>query len=159
METEPLKLLGRLNGSKIQYANFDISAQTNRVPIVDGHLAALSLKLGREVELEEVIEAFETYRAPQAVRGLPSTPEKPVIYRPEPDRPQPRRDRGAGNGMSITVGRVLPCRVFDVKLLSLVHNTLRGAAGGAIQNAEWLLVSGYLGEEAKASVLAGELAL
>jgi aspartate-semialdehyde dehydrogenase len=148
VETEPLKLLGTLVDDHIEFADMTFSAQTNRVPVMDGHMAALSLKLRREASIDAIKEAIEAFRAPEPVRGLPSTPERPVILRHEPDRPQPRRDRDAGNGMTVTIGRVQPCNVFDVKLLSLVHNTLRGAAGGAIQNAEWLVAAGYLGEKA-----------
>jgi aspartate-semialdehyde dehydrogenase len=124
-----------------------ISAQTNRVPVMDGHLAAMSLKLDAPASMADVREALAAYRAPEAIRSLPSAPDAPITVRDEPDRPQPRRDRDAGDGMVITVGRIQPCSVFDVKLVSLVHNTLRGAASGAILNAEWLVASGYLGDE------------
>jgi aspartate-semialdehyde dehydrogenase len=145
VETEPLKLLGTLNGGQIEFAGFTLSAQTHRVPVIDGHLAAISLKLRKKASIEQIIDAIESYQAPEAVRDLPSTPVKPVILRHEIDRPQPRRDRDAGDGMSISIGRVQPCSVFDVKLISLVHNTVRGAAGGAIHNAELLKVSGLIG--------------
>jgi aspartate-semialdehyde dehydrogenase len=152
VETEPLKLLGTLVDDHIEFAEMTFSAQTNRVPVMDGHMAALSLKLHREASIDEIKEAIEAFEAPEPIRTLPSTPERPVVLRHEPDRPQPRRDRDAGNGMTVTIGRVQPCNVFDVKLLSLVHNTLRGAAGGAIQNAEWLVAAGYLGKKAMSLV-------
>lgn len=157
VETEPRKLLGTLVDDHIEFAEMTFSAQTNRVPVMDGHMAAMSLKLRSEASIEEINAAIEAYKAPEPVRNLPSTPERPVILRHEPDRPQPRRDRDAGNGMSITIGRVQPCNVFDVKLVSLVHNTLRGAAGGAIQNAEWLVASGYLGAKAMSLVQSAAL--
>ena len=146
VENEPRKLLGRLRDGAIEEAEITISAQTNRVPVMDGHMGVLSIKLGRKARIEEVIEALDSWEAPAAVRDLPSTPERSMILRREPDRPQTRRDRDAGNGMTISVGRVQECPLLDVKLVSLVHNTLRGAAGGALQNAEWLVASGYLGE-------------
>ncbi|MBN1310967.1 MAG: aspartate-semialdehyde dehydrogenase [Anaerolineae bacterium] len=158
LETEPAKLLGKLADGKIDPAGFIISPQVNRVPLMDGHLAALSVKLAKDAGMDEVREAFGSFVAPEGVRDLPSTPERPVILRSEDDRPQPRRDRDAGNGMSVSVGRVRPCPVFDVKLVSLVHNTLRGAAGGAIQNAEWLVASGYLGEQTLERLHVGTLA-
>lgn len=144
VESEPRKLLGRLEGDAIRMADFVVSAQTHRVPVMDGHLAAMSVGLEREASPEEVREALAAFRGPEIVRGLPSAPTHPMIVREEPDRPQPRRDRDAEAGMAITVGRVQPCPVLDVKLVSLVHNTLRGAAGGAILNAELLVASGYL---------------
>jgi aspartate-semialdehyde dehydrogenase len=147
VENEPRKLLGILEDGGIRLAPVTISAQTNRVPVMDGHLAAMSLKLGKQATLADVRTALAAYRAPDEIRALPSAPDAPIIVRDEPDRPQPRRDRDAGDGMVITVGRIQPCPVFDVKLLSLVHNTLRGAASGAILNAEWLVASGYLGDE------------
>jgi aspartate-semialdehyde dehydrogenase len=113
---------------------------------MDGHFAALSIGLATRASVEEVRAALVEWSAPSAVRSLPSSPPQPMIVRDEPDRPQPRRDRDAGNGMSISVGRVQACSMLDIKLVALVHNTLRGAAGGAIQNAEWLVASGYLGE-------------
>lgn len=157
VETEPLKLLGALDGSSIRYAEFTVSAQTNRVPVMDGHFTALSIGLERSASLDEVREAISSWTPPQAVFALPSTPQRPMILRDEPDRPQPRRDRDAGNGMSVSVGRVQPCPVLDVKLVVLVHNTLRGAAGGAIQNAEWLVASGYLGEDIRALAANGRV--
>lgn len=148
LETEPRKLLGRVGDGVIELADMVVSPQVNRVPVMDGHTAALSVKLARQASIDEVKTALGSFAAPQGVSDLPSTPERPLILREEPNRPQPRRDRDAGKGMSVSVGRVQPCLVFDVRLVSLVHNTIRGAAGGAIQNAEWLVASGYLGENA-----------
>jgi aspartate-semialdehyde dehydrogenase len=146
VEEEPRKLLGTLADGRIDYADFTVSAQTNRVPVMDGHMAALSIKLASKASIEDVRAALASWQAPAAVLDLPSTPEHPLILRDEADRPQTRRDRNAGGGMSISVGRVQPCPVLDVKLIVLVHNTLRGAAGGALQNAEWLVASGYVDE-------------
>ncbi|MBN1428564.1 MAG: aspartate-semialdehyde dehydrogenase [Anaerolineae bacterium] len=147
LESEPRKLLGTMVDGGIEPADMVVSPQVHRVPVMDGHVAALSIKLARKVSIDDVNRALEQFAAPEGVADLPGTPERPLILRKESNRPQPRRDRDAGNGMSISVGRVQPCTVFDVKLVSLVHNTLRGAAGGAIQNAEWLVASGYLGEK------------
>ena len=149
VENEPRKLLGTLGNGEIEMAEFTISAQTNRVPVMDGHFTALSIGLAAPASVEDVEAVLADYTATAGVRDLPSTPKRPMILRHEPDRPQPRRDRDAGRGMSVSVGRVQQCPVLDIKLVSLVHNTLRGAAGGAIQNAEWLVASGYLGETEK----------
>lgn len=156
VETEPRKLLGKVHDGSIQFADFTVSAQTNRVPVMDGHFAALSIGLATRASVEDVRTALVDWAAPGEVRSLPSTPPQPMIVRDEPDRPQPRRDRDAGGGMTISVGRVQACPVLDIKLVALVHNTLRGAAGGAIQNAEWLVAAGYLGEEERARVLNGQ---
>jgi aspartate-semialdehyde dehydrogenase len=145
IEKEPRKLLGTLSGDGVRAASFVISAQANRVPVTDGHLAALSLGLARKATREEVQDALSEFQGPEEVRQLPSAPERPLVLRKEPDRPQPRRDREAQAGMAVSVGKVRPCPLLDYKLTSLVHNMLRGAAGGAILNAELLAASGYLG--------------
>ncbi len=145
IENEPRKLLGTPRGDEIELADFVLSAQANRVPVIDGHLAALSVKLRKPAALEEVRSAFRSFSLTDELTRLPSAPARPLILRTEPDRPQPRRDRGAERGMAVSVGRIRPCPVFDCRLLSLVHNTLLGAAGGAILNAEWLAARGYLG--------------
>lgn len=144
IEEESNKMIGLLTGDHISMAPFRMSAQANRVPVLDGHLAALSIGLKQKVPVEDVKAALRAFRAPDAVAALPSSPALPMILRDEADRPQPRRDRDAGHGMSISVGRVNPCEVNDVKLVSLVHNTLRGAASGSILNAEWLAATGFI---------------
>jgi aspartate-semialdehyde dehydrogenase len=143
-EGEPHKMLGTLAEGQIHLADFVASAQVNRVPVIDGHLAALSIGLQREASVSEVEAALAAFQPPDTVRELPSAPRVPMILRREPDRPQPRRDRDAENGMAVSVGRVQPCPVLGIKLVSLVHNTLRGAAGGAILNAELLVAAGYI---------------
>ena len=145
IESEPRKLLGALKHDAIEMADFTISAQANRVPVMDGHMGALSVELKSEATLPDVRAVLSNWQAPESVRQLPSSPQHPMVLRDEPDRPQPRRDRDAGNGMTVSVGRVQQCSVLGFKMVSLGHNTLRGAASGAIQNAEWLAVSGYLG--------------
>ena len=144
LEREPLKLLGRLEGEAIQEAELAISAQCHRVPTRDGHLEAVSVKLGRRASREEVVEALRGFRGLPQELGLPSAPARPIVVREEADRPQPRLDRDEGGGMSVVVGRVRECPVLDYKFLVLGHNTVRGAAGGAILNAELLVAQGYL---------------
>ena len=144
IERETRKILGRLNGSRVTPAPFAVSAQCHRVNVVDGHLAAVRVKLGRPAEPAELAAAFAAFSAlPQQLR-LPSAPERPILVRDEPDRPQPRLDRDAGRGMSVTVGRIARDAVLGHRFVVLSHNTIRGAAGAAILNAELLLAKGYL---------------
>jgi len=144
LETEPTKLLGALAGDVIAPAPLRISAQANRVPVIDGHLVSASVGLGRRAAAAEAIDAFCSWAPPAICSELPSSPRLPLVYRPEPDRPQPRRDRDAGNGNAWVVGKVRDCDVLDVRFLSIAHNTLRGAASGSILNAELLKLQGYL---------------
>jgi len=145
-EVEPAKILGRVEGNKIvPDAGIKISAHCNRVAVSDGHTACCSVKFaGKKPELAEVIDIWRNFTAiPQELK-LPSAPVPPIIYRDEPDRPQPRTDRDAGNGMAVTVGRLRPCNVFDIRFVGLHHNTVRGAAGGSILAAELLVAKGYI---------------
>jgi aspartate-semialdehyde dehydrogenase len=144
VESEPLKMLGTLSEGKIRPAPFRISAHTNRVPVADGHIVCASLKLEQPATPDQVRDAMETYAFPEAVRGLPSLPERFIAVRDEPDRPQPRKDRNAGKGMTAVVGRIRPDPIWDVKFVVLSHNTIRGAAGGALLNAELLVSQGYI---------------
>jgi aspartate-semialdehyde dehydrogenase len=144
MEEETLKLLGRLNGAGIRMADFRMSAQCNRVAVEDGHTESVSVKLKRPAQAEEIISAWQEFRGlPQELR-LPSAPEQPVVYINAADRPQPRFDAEAGAGMTATVGRLRRCNVLDWKFTVLSHNTIRGAAGAALLNAELLTAQGYL---------------
>jgi aspartate-semialdehyde dehydrogenase len=143
LQTETRLLLGRIEAGKRHPAGMSISAQTNRVPVVDGHTLSIALKLDRSVYVEDVLGVYNDYRGPQDVKNLPSAPEVPILVRKEPDRPQPRRDRDSSVGMSVTVGRIRPCPILDFRLVSVVHNTLRGAASGSIFNAELLVSKGY----------------
>ncbi|HXY15884.1 MAG TPA: aspartate-semialdehyde dehydrogenase [Terriglobales bacterium] len=144
MEEETLKLLGRLDGSKIVSADFGMSAQCNRVAVEDGHTESVSVKLRKIAATEEIIASWDEFRSvPQELR-LPSAPAKPLQYLTSADRPQPRFDVDAGVGMTATVGRLRPCSVLDWKFTVLSHNTIRGAAGAALLNAELLKVQGYL---------------
>ena len=145
IEAEPLKLLGRFEDGAFRDAAIGISAQVTRVPVIDGHTAAVSVELGRKVSPEAAIQILSDWQAPARVRELPSSPERPIVVRPEADRPQPRRDRDLYGGMGTTVGRVRACPLFDLRFVALSHNTIRGAAGGAILNAELLVAEGRVG--------------
>jgi len=133
---ETPKFLGRLNASHVEPAPMTISATCTRVPVIEGHTEAISVQLARKAQGEDVLRAFESFQGPKEVRGLPSAPEHPIVVRSEENRPQPRKDRGAGNFMSVVVGRIRPDSVLDWKYVALGSNTVRGAAGGSILNAE-----------------------
>ena len=144
MEQETLKILGEFVNNKIQDAAMAVSAQCHRVNVSDGHLAAVRVKLVRSAAIDEVSESLASFTSlPQELK-LHSAPEYPIIVRKESDRPQPRQDRDAGKGMSVTVGRLFPDNVMDYRFVALSHNTIRGAAGAAILNAELLVAIGYL---------------
>jgi len=144
IERETRKILGRLDGGRVAPAPFAVSAQCHRVNVVDGHLAAVRVKLARAAAPEELRQAFAAFTGlPQALR-LPTAPERPIVVRDEPDRPQPRLDRDAGRGMSVTVGRIARDAVLGARFVVLGHNTIRGAAGAAVLNAELLAAQGYL---------------
>lgn len=145
IEKETVKILGSIVKGQLTDAPMQVSAQCHRVNVSDGHMAAVRVKLDASTTTEEVSEAFASFTSlPQELK-LHSAPEKPIIVLEEPDRPQPRLDRDAGNGMSVTIGRVREDNVFDYRFVALSHNTIRGAAGAAILNAELLIAGGYLG--------------
>lgn len=143
MEAETRLLLGRMEEGIRKAADIVVSAQANRVPVVDGHTVCLSVGFARPPTVDEAVTALGEFRAPEEIRRLPTAPERPVVVCPEPDRPQPRRDRYAMGGMAVTVGRVRSCPLLDLRMVIVSHNTLRGAAGGAILNAELLVAQGY----------------
>jgi aspartate-semialdehyde dehydrogenase len=144
IETETLKILGRLADGRVAPAPFKVSAQCHRVAVADGHMAAVRVKLARRASVEELREAFASFTAlPQELK-LRTAPERPILVRDEADRPQPRLDRDAGRGMSLTVGRILRDNVLDYRFVVLSHNTVRGAAGAAILNAELLAATGRM---------------
>jgi aspartate-semialdehyde dehydrogenase len=145
LQNEPTKLLGEVRDGQMMPSAVAISAQANRVPVVDGHLASVSVRLGRRASADEAIAALRAWQPPAICSQLPSSPEELLIYRDEPDRPQPRRDRDAAGGLAWTVGKVRQCPVLDIRYVALTHNTLRGAASGALLNAELLAVQGYIG--------------
>jgi aspartate-semialdehyde dehydrogenase len=144
IEQETRLLLGKMEGKSRVQSEVVVSAQCNRVPVLDGHTACLSVELSEKPGVEELVQVLKDFRSPPTVKPLPSMPEYPIIVREEPDRPQPRRDRNAMEGMAVSVGRIRPCNLFDFRMVSVVHNTLRGAASGAILNAELLVSEGYL---------------
>jgi len=139
VEWEPRKMLGKLNGNKIDLADIKFSAHTNRVAVIDGHTVCASVELGKSVEPEVAMQALCDYAAPPSARELPSSPRPVIEVRSEADRPQPRLDRLTGKGMTTVVGRVRRDPILDLKFVVLSHNTIRGAAGGSIYNAELLV--------------------
>ena len=147
MEAETLKLLGRLEGHSVVPLAAKVSAHCNRVAVEDGHTESVSIKLGkkmgRAVTQDDILAAWAEFN-PLAGQGLPMAPNQPVEWAPQSDRPQPRLDRNRGRGMAVTVGRLRPCNVLDWKFTVLSHNTIRGAAGAAILNAELLASLGKL---------------
>jgi aspartate-semialdehyde dehydrogenase len=142
VELEPRKMLGKILGDEIVPAEFLISAHTNRVAVTDGHMVCVSVELKKNATPAEAIQAMRDYCAPEVSRGLPSVPDSVLIIRDEPDRPQPRLDRMTGRGMTTLVGRVRPDPIFGLKFVVLSHNTIRGAAGGSIYNAELMVKLG-----------------
>ena len=144
MSVEPLKIMGKFNGDSIRFTECKISAHTNRVFVEDGHMECVSVELENKATPEEAARVLANFRSLPQEFKLPFAPEHPVIVVEERDRPQPRFDRDAGNGMSAVVGRIRPCEVFDIKFIVLSHNTIRGAAGAAILNAEIMKAQGYL---------------
>jgi aspartate-semialdehyde dehydrogenase len=139
VEAETRKLLGTFANGGVENAAFQVSAQCNRVNVTDGHTAAVRVKLKSKARPDEVAEAMRSYTSLPQLLGLHTAPSQPIIVRTEQDRPQPRLDRDAGRGMSVTVGRIQRDNVFDIKFISLSHNTVRGAAGAAVLNAELLV--------------------
>src|SRR5437763_958715 len=145
VETETLKMLGSWEeGVGFSVAPLVVSAHCNRVATREGHLECASVELGREVELEEIIATWESYTPEPQRLKLPSAPERALVYRSEPDRPQALRDRDAGQGMTVTLGRLRRCPILGYKFVMLGHNTIRGAAGGSILNAELCVSKGLL---------------
>jgi aspartate-semialdehyde dehydrogenase len=150
MESEPQKLLGKWNGERFVGAGLAISAHCNRVPVIDGHLECVSVSLKKIASLQEVREALRDFEVSSEIATLPTAVRNPIVVLDEQDRPQPRRDVNAGNGMAAVVGRVRDCPLLDVKLTLLSHNLVRGAAGAALLNAELLAARGLLNREVSA---------
>lgn len=144
VESETQKILGDLEGEAIRALPMTLSATCTRVPAIDGHLATVSLEFEREVTREQIVEALSGFRGVPQERELPSAPRRPVHVMEAPDRPQTRKDAGLERGMAASVGRIRPCPVFHWKLVALSHNTLRGAAGAAVLNAELMKSEGLL---------------
>jgi aspartate-semialdehyde dehydrogenase len=145
IEEETRKFLGTFERNTVRAADTIVAAQTNRVPVENGHTICVSMELEQRASPEQAREVLRAWRGADAARGLPTSPERPVILRDEPDRPQPRRDADAGGGMSTVVGRVRADPVLGLRLVAMAHNVVRGAAGAAVQNAELLIATGRLG--------------
>ncbi len=144
MESETQKILGTLERENVTPHPMVVSATTTRVPVIDGHTESVSIELEQRPSLEAVRAALESFRGrPQELR-LPSAPPAPIVYMEAADRPQPRLDVERGNGMTVSVGRIRPCSILGTKLVALGHNTVRGAAGAAILNAEMMVAEGML---------------
>ena len=151
MESEPQKLLGTWDGVRFVDADLSVSAHCNRVPVLDGHLECVSLSLKKAASLADVSEVLRSFEVSRELASLPSGVRHPVVVLDEQDRPQPRRDVHAGEGMAAVVGRVRKCPLLDVKLALLSHNLVRGAAGAALLNAELLAARGLLKQRVQAS--------
>jgi aspartate-semialdehyde dehydrogenase len=144
MQQETQKILGEFRGDHIEPLAAKVSAHCNRVAVVDGHTVTVSVEFSSKPSEADVRHAFDVFTAPPQQRGLPSAPPRPVIYLEEANRPQPRKDAGRGRGMTATVGRLRACPVLDYKFVALAHNTVRGAAGAAVLNAELMASEGML---------------
>ncbi|HWN08466.1 MAG TPA: aspartate-semialdehyde dehydrogenase [Pyrinomonadaceae bacterium] len=144
IEQETLKILGKVQGAGVEDAPMAVSAQCHRVNVSDGHMAAVRVKLNQTAGIDDVKDALASFASRPQELQLYSAPQNPIIVREELDRPQSRLDRDAGNGMSVTVGRIFPDNVLDYRFVALSHNTIRGAAGAAILNAELLIAMGQL---------------
>jgi aspartate-semialdehyde dehydrogenase len=150
IESETKRILGAINGkgtdghAAVEPHSVTISAQTTRVPVIDGHTESISVSIDQGVTIEDVKHAFMTFRGKPQDQRLPSAPCHPIAYASEPNRPQPRLDVERGNGMTVTIGRLRPCSVLGYKFIALGHNTVRGAAGAAVLNAELMKAEGLL---------------
>lgn len=145
IETEIQKMLGRRMETHIEHAPIKISAHANRVAVENGHTVCLSVDFEKHVDAGAALEALREWQGDECARGLPSSPERALVVTDAPDRPQPRRDVDLGRGMTVTVGRVREDPLFDVKLVAMGHNTVRGAAGASVLNAELLVSTGQAG--------------
>jgi aspartate-semialdehyde dehydrogenase len=144
MQQETQKILGDFRGDHIEHLAAKVSAHCNRVPVVDGHTVTISVELSAKPSQEELLRALASFRSVPQERGLPSAPARPVQYMEQQDRPQPRKDAERDHGMAAFVGRLRPCPVLDWKMVALGHNTVRGAAGAAVLNAELMHSEGML---------------
>jgi aspartate-semialdehyde dehydrogenase len=144
MQSEPLKMLGCFDGNQVIEADFGISAQCNRVPVSDGHIVCVKVELGQAASVDQVSKSFSKFVPNEIVRGLPSSPGDFIKLFSEQDRPQPRLDRQSGGGMTTMVGRVIADSMLHIRYVVLSHNTVKGAAGGSLQNAELLLKKGLI---------------
>ncbi len=144
MEIETRKILGKLTNSRVELADFIVSAQTNRVPVENGHTECLSVKFKKPASVATIKERLQNFRGLPQELQLPSAPPQPIVVMEENDRPQPKRDVMFANGMATLVGRIRPCPILDYRMVILGHNTIRGAAGASILNAELLTAQGKI---------------
>ena len=144
MKTEPLKILGKFENNSIINADFTISAQCNRVPVIDGHLETVQIKFKEKPSRNDILEVWQNFKSLPQELNLPSAPKKPIHYFTEDYLPQPRLNSNIENGMSVAVGRLRECEIFDYKFVVLSHNTVRGAAGGTLLAAELMKANGSL---------------
>jgi aspartate-semialdehyde dehydrogenase len=144
IESETLKILGTLDGREVIPAPFRVSAQVNRVPVENGHTACMAVGLERRVDPEDAVNAIASWRSAVASIALPSAPERPLEVTGAIDRPQPKRDADAGGGMTVVIGRVRRDPMLDLRLVAMGHNTIRGAAGASVLNAELLVARGMV---------------
>jgi len=144
VEMETRKILGTFNGKSVDPAQFPVSAQCNRVPVEDGHTESVSVKLAQTTTVDEIADLLRNFEGVPQQLKLPCAPERPFVVMDEPDRPQPRFDVHRSSGMATLVGRIRPCSILDFKFTLMGHNTVRGAAGASILNAELLKAQGYL---------------
>jgi aspartate-semialdehyde dehydrogenase len=146
LEREMTKLLGRYADGAIQRAPMKVSSHTNRVAVEHGHTVCITASFRKPATVDQALDALRSWKGNEATLDLPSRPAHPLVVADEPNRPQPRRDVDAGAGMTVTVGRVRPDPILDIRMVALGHNTIRGAAGGSVLNAELLAVTGRLGD-------------
>jgi aspartate-semialdehyde dehydrogenase len=144
IEIETRKILGRFANGTVEFHPAKVSAHTNRVPVVDGHTETVSVALEQQASAADLRAAFDGFSGRPQQLGLPTAPVPPLLYLDQPNRPQPRFDASRGRGMQVTVGRLRPCAVLDWKFVTLGHNTVRGAAGAALLNAELMVAEGWL---------------
>jgi len=144
VEVEPLKIFGKFESGKISYNNFKIGAQCNRVNITDGHTECVQVNLNQKVKKDEIINAWREFRGEPQNLSLPSAPKRPIYYFSEPNYPQPKYQRNLEDGMAVSVGRLREDPLFDFKFVILSHNTVRGAAGGAVLCAELMKEKGFI---------------
>ena len=145
MQQETQKILGAVENGQAAPLAAKVSAHCHRVPVVDGHTVAASVELRRKLTVADAQDAIRNFRGLPQERQLPSAPARPLVYMPQQDRPQPRRDAGRENGMAVFVGRLRECPVLDLKFVACGHNTIRGAAGAAVLNAELMVSEGLVG--------------
>jgi aspartate-semialdehyde dehydrogenase len=144
VERETRKLLGKCVDGHVKMGDFIVSAHCNRVMVEDGHTETISVALKSRATIADIVEAWRAYRSLPQERSLPSAPKHPIIVREERDRPQPKFDLMTEHGMATVVGRLRECPVLQFKYVALSHNTIRGAAGAALLNAELMKSEGYL---------------